>query len=291
MNNKKNEKKSLQNAKTFMTYLALNKKRFLPRPASINLYLNHKTIANELNWSPRKVYNIFDDCVKRKLIEIISHKHFVSKYARIFHINPFTVNDYLDQALVDNEVAKFVKLKTNNAIDKKPDTILRIKKPNNDIEFLSHYFNHPFFTTMKYEKKCFSSFKNIDHYFDMYVAAKLANENNTIEYKIPVFNDLVQKINSTNRSECEYVYFNDKITLSKTPKKYRIKKSCRAYSRLCNSSKIYLRSDIMKLLKLPNEYDISATVPAVFRLLNYNIFDPDQNIRQMIINDSNLKNI
>jgi hypothetical protein len=47
----------------------------------------------------------------------------------------------------------------------------------------------------------------------------------------------------------------------------------------------------MKLLNLPNEYDITATVPALFRLLNYNIFNPDENIRQLIIDQSNMNTI
>jgi hypothetical protein len=300
MNNKKNDKKNLQNVKMFMTYLLLNKKRFLPNKQSLNLYFDHNAVSHDLKFSKRKTYNVFNACVNQKLITVVSHKYFASKFSRLFYINPFKIDDYIDTDIVTLEAARFTKIKTddtstescdeNRNFEKTPVNTSNYHKPDDD-NILSNYFYHPFFLNLKYASTYRNSFDKIDPYFSMYVKTMLADNENKIEYKKPLYIDLVSKINSTNRSECEYVYFNEKITITKTPKKYKIKKSCRAYSQLCNSSKKYLRPEIMKLLNLPNEYDITATVPALFRLLNYNIFNPDENIRQLIIDQSNVNHI
>jgi hypothetical protein len=80
-----------------------------------------------------------------------------------------------------------------------------------------------------------------------------------------------------------------KITKSKV--KYVIKKSIRATSAYCNTTKNILRPVINEQLNFCNQYDIPSAVPSLFRLLNHNIFNIDENLRQIILDEAGIKTI
>jgi hypothetical protein len=138
---------------------------------------------------------------------------------------------------------------------------------------------------LPYGKTYRKSLSFIDPLFNLYV-----DTNKKIECRTPVYNSLVREINASNRFPCETVFFNENITIDKPNVRYRIKKSIRAASHFCNSSKS-LRTELLNMLRLPHSFDIHAAVPALFRLLNFNVFNPGVNIRQMIIDCAGLNHV
>jgi hypothetical protein len=274
MNNKKNNKKLIKNIKTLITYLHVNKNNFTPNhKKSFNFYFDHKRIANDLQWSERKTYNILHECIERNYIDTVSRKYCPLKQSRLYHINFFAIPDsdcFFDHDIIQSSARQFVQ----KQILQKNDDILSV-----------HLTSNSFLRNLSYKKIYRKSLSCIDPLFNLYV-----DTNKKIEYHTPIYNDLVNKINADNRFPCETVFFTDNITIDKPRVFYRIKKSIRAVSHLCNSSKS-LRPEILKILKLPYAFDIHAAVPALFRLLNFNEFNPDDNIRQMIIDHANLNDV
>jgi hypothetical protein len=274
MENKKNEKKLDKNIRAFITYLYLNKNNFLPdHKKSPNFYFDHKTIASDLQWSERKVYNILRECITRKYIDTVSSKYCPMKLSRLYHLNFFMIPDYFhfpDDDVLKSSAVRFVA----SQLQPKDDSVLS-----------KRLYPNSFLSDMNYGKKFLKSLRFIDPLFDLYI-----DVNKRLECYKPVFASLVDTINSTNRYPCEKIFFNEKIIIDKPNVYYRIKKSVRATSRFCNSSKT-LRPAIVKLLNLRYEYDIPAAVPAMFRLLNFGEFDTSKNIRQMIIDQTNLNRL
>jgi hypothetical protein len=274
MNNKKNDKKLTQNIKTLITYLHLNKNNFLPNhKKSANFYFDHKRISDDLQWSERKVYNILHECIERNYIDAVSLKYCPLKQSRLYHINFFNLPDsdmYLDEAVLKSSAQRFIQKQLY---------------PKNDDMLSIHLTTNSFLRNMPYGKLYRKSLSFIAPLFNLYV-----DTNKKIECHTPVYNALVHEINVSNRFPCETVFFNENITIDKPGVYYRIKKSIRATSHFCNSSKS-LRPELLRLLRLPYSFDIHAAVPALFRLLNFNEFNPDVNIRQMIIDHAGLNHL
>jgi hypothetical protein len=274
MNNKPNKTKLSKNIKTLITYLHLNKNKFLPsHKKSPNFYFDHKTIASDLQWSERKVYNILHECIEQNYIDTVSVKYCPLKQSRLYHINFFNIpdfNTYLDTTILKSSAMHF----TQKQLLPKNDDILSI-----------HLTTNSFLRNLSYGKTYRKSLSFIDPLFNLY-----ADTNKKIECHTPVYNSLVNEINAANRSSCETVFFNENITIDKPNICYRIKKSIRATSHFCNSSKS-LRPELLNMLHLPYSFDIHAAVPALFRLLNLNEFDPEVNVRQMIIDRAGLNHV
>jgi hypothetical protein len=272
MNNKPNEKKSLGNAKTLTTYLYVNKNRFTPKhQKTFNIYFDADTFANELQWSRRKVYRVLDNCIERKFIQCVSDKYCNypnTHISRLFNINLISFEPYLDKHIIETETDRFINRKLNVCSD-----VLLF--PNNCV----------FFENFNYGKTFRKSIDFIHTSLKHFLIAK-----NEITFTNDIQTDLTAKINETNKTNCEYISFREKINISKPRKLYKIKKSIRAVSYYCNSTK-YLRTEINKRLNLNNEYDIPAAVPTLFRLLNKNEFNLDENIRQIILDKTDLNNV
>jgi hypothetical protein len=274
MNNKPNKNKLAKNIKTLITYLYINKNKFLPNhKKSPNFYFDHKTIANDLQWSERKAYNILRKCIEQNYIDTVSLKYCPLKQSRLYHINFFNIPDfdtYLDATTMKSSAEQFVKKQL---------------LPKNDDLLSIHLMTNSFLKNLPYGKTYRKSLSFIDPLFNLYV-----DTNKKIECHTPVYNSLVNEINAANRFPCETVFFNENITIDKPNICYRVKKSIRATSHFCNSPKS-LRPELLNILRLPYSFDIHAAVPALFRLLNFNEFNPDVNIRQMILGRANMNHV
>jgi hypothetical protein len=276
MNNKRNDKKLLKNIQTLITYLHINKNSFTPnRQKSYNFYFDHTRIAADLQWSERKTYNILKECLDLHYLDTVSEKYCPKKQSRLYHINFLVIpcfDNFLDHSVMKSCAEQFVQ----NQLRQKNDDILSI-----------HLMTNPFLKNIPYGKTHRKSLSFIDPLFDLYVDNA---PNHKLEYHTPIFSGLVNKINTSNRYPCETVYFTENLTIDRPNIQYRIKKSNRATSYFCNSSKT-LRPEILNILRLPYSFDIHAAVPALFRLLNFNEFNPDVNIRQMIIDRARMNHI
>ena len=362
--NKKNEKRSLKCQNVLCTYLFVNKNQFLPNnKQSDNFYFNHKVIADNLNWSSRKVYRVLNECIKNGLINVVSNGYFVGKYSRLLNINLikfselFNSNDQISiNNVVNNEFGIACNLSNNETptdiscinnnsakrevedkspsvscannvvinenldekstefeVDKLPDILYAnnvviiesfdkktvetecrrflnssLSKKSNQLDYMSIFSpnNVVIIENIPYTKTSKKSINSISPSLQHFLIA-----HPKIELVKPIQINLVNQINATNRSLCEQIVFDEKITIKKTPKRYSMKKSCRATSKYCTSKSELLRPELNRILNLNYSYDISACIPNMFNLLNNNIFDLDTNIRLRILNESNLTNV
>jgi hypothetical protein len=291
MNNKKNLSKLFINQKSLCTYLYVNKNQFLPNgKKSYNLYFDHERIADGLGWSSKKVYRIVNECIKSGLITIASNKYYAGKYSRLIHLELLAFGKYFqnqnisgsslpslpnnivifDQKVIEEESKRFMETTFKNKNQVSPPF------PNNVVIFETVNYGK---TTKKYINYIHP---NIAHYLLV---------NDKIEFINPKQKQLVDKINSTNKTPCEYIAFNEKITIGKTVKRYSINKSCRATSKYCASESGQLRPVINKILNLVNNYDIPSCVPNMFILLNTGKTNLDVDLKQKIIGGAKLDGI
>jgi hypothetical protein len=279
MNNKKNEVKNLQNAKKLATYLCVNKNRFTPNhQKSEYIYIDKKTISDELQCSEKTVYRWIGECVNRNFLKCVSDKHCYfpngQRQSRLYHINLIALAPHLDKKIIETEADRFLKTK--------------LKSINNN-DMLSRFVNNSvIFDKFKYGKQ---TKKYIDCIHTSLKHFLIARDEIIFNKPFENANELIHKINASNKSQCEFITFNERLKIYKTPKRYGIQKSCRATSKFCNSSKNILRPELNKLLNLKYEFDIPSAVPSIFRLFNNNIFNLNDNIRQMIIDGANINSV